>query len=54
MNFEYCALICGGIGPDVWDIEIIIKAANFMEAAGLAQGKADEMGGQIVELQQVE
>lgn len=52
--FEYWALICGGIGPDNWDKEIIFTAENFMDAAELAQGRADEMGGQIVQLQQVE
>lgn len=52
MNFYYLALIVGGVGPDVWDKEEDISAADFMDAAGQAQAKADELGGQVVMLEQ--
>jgi hypothetical protein len=52
MNFDYLALIVGGNGPDVWDKEANISAADFMDAAGQAQAKADEWGGQVVMLEQ--
>ena len=52
MNFDFLALIVGGIGPDVWDKEANISAADFMDAAGQAQAKADEWGGQVVMLEQ--
>jgi len=52
MSFDYLALIVGGIGPDVWDKEESINAADFMDAAGQAQAKADEWGGQVVMLEQ--
>jgi hypothetical protein len=52
MNFDYLALIVGGIGPDVWDREVNISGADFMDAAGQAQAKADEWGGQVVMLEQ--
>lgn len=52
MNFDYLVLIIGGIGPDVWDKEENISAADFMDAAGQAQAKADEWGGQVVMLEQ--
>ena len=52
MNSDYLALIVGGIGPDVWDKEVNIDAADFMDAAEQAQAKADEWGGQVVMLEQ--
>ncbi len=52
MSFDYLALIVGGEGPDVWDKEESINAADFMDAAGQAQAKADEWGGQVVMLEQ--
>lgn len=52
MGLEYCAMIVGGIGPDVWDKEIVFTAADFMDAAGQAQAKADEWYGQVVSLNQ--
>lgn len=52
MNFNYLALIVGGVGPDVWEKEENISAADFMDAAGQAQAKADELGGQVVMLEQ--
>jgi len=52
MNFDYVALIVGAIGPDVWEKEADINAANFVDAAEQAQAKADEWGGQVVLLEQ--
>ncbi len=52
MSFDYMALIVGGIGPDVWDKEVHISAANFMDAAAQAQARADERCGQVVILEQ--
>ena len=54
MRFIYCAMICGGLGPDVWDKEIIFESDNFLTAAEFAQGVADEMRGQVVSLEQSE
>jgi hypothetical protein len=53
MSFDFHALIIGGIGPDVWDKEIVFTAADFMDAAGIAQSKADELYGQVASLEQV-
>ena len=47
-------MICGGLGPDVWDKEIIFESDNFLTAAEFAQGVADEMRGQVVSLEQSE
>ena len=52
MNYNYLALIQGGIGPDVWDKELKISAADFRDAASQAAAKAEELGGQVVELNQ--
>lgn len=37
MAFEYCAMIVGGLGPDVWDKEVLFTAADFMGAARAKQ-----------------
>lgn len=50
MNDNYLALIQGGLGPDVWDKELKIFAADFCDAAIQAAAKAEELGGQVVEL----
>ena len=52
MNFDFLAFIIGGIGPDVWEKEVNINAADFMDAAEQAQAKADEWGGQVIILEQ--
>lgn len=52
MSLDYLALIVGGVGPDVWDREVGISAADFMDAAGQAQAQADEWGGQVVMIEQ--
>ena len=52
MNYNYLALIQGGIGPDVWNKELKISAADFRDAASQAAAKAEELGGQVVELNQ--
>ena len=51
MSFDYLALIVGGNGHDVWDKEESINAEDFLDAAGWAQAKADELGGQVVMLE---
>ena len=48
MNYNYLALIQGGIGPDVWDKELQISAVDFMDAAKQAHGEAEELGGHVV------
>lgn len=48
---KWWALIQGGIGPDVWDKEVEFSAADFMDAAGQANGKAEEYGGHVVWLE---
>lgn len=53
MSFDYLVRIVGGIGPDVWDNEVILIAADFEDAAGQAQARANELCGQVVLLEQV-
>ena len=52
MNYNYLALIQGGIGPDVWDKEMQISGVDFRDAANQATARAEELGGQVVELNQ--
>lgn len=52
MKYNYLALIQGGLGPDVWDRELKISAADFRDAASQATAQAEELGGQVVELSQ--
>ena len=47
---KYLVVMQGGEGPDVWDKEKIVDAANFCDAAGMADGLAAERGGHVVEL----
>jgi hypothetical protein len=54
MNYNYLALIQGGIGPDVWDKELLISAVDFRDAANQAIAKAEELGGCVVSLEQNE
>lgn len=49
---QFLATIQGGDGPDVWDKECFIDAADFMDAAGLAAAKADEFCGQVTRIDQ--
>lgn len=52
IEYNYLALIQGGIGPDVWDKEMQISAVDFCDAANQATARAEELGGQVVELNQ--
>lgn len=52
MSIRYLAIIQGGIGPDVWDREVKISAADFLDAANQANAKAEELGGQVIILEQ--
>lgn len=52
MGFRYFILIQGGLGPDVWDRELIISAADFRDACSQACVKAEELGGQVVLVEQ--
>lgn len=45
---KYLAFIVGGIGPDVWDKEVAVDGADFRDAALLANGQAEEMGGRVL------
>lgn len=49
---QFLAQIQGGIGPDVWDKEVFIDAADFSDAAQQASAKADDIGGQVTLLEQ--
>lgn len=49
---QFLAQIQGGIGPDVWDKECFIDAADFADAAQQASAKADDLGGQVTLLEQ--
>ena len=48
---KYLALIAGGLGPDVWDREVNITAADFRDASEQAIALADEQGGEVVSLE---
>jgi hypothetical protein len=50
--FNYLAILQGGEGPDVWDREFKISAADFRDAAGQAASRAETLGGQVVSLEQ--
>lgn len=49
---EFFARLQGGEGPDVWDKELFIDAADFIDAAGQANARAEELRGQVTELSQ--
>lgn len=49
---QFMAQIQGGIGPDVWDWEVFIDGADFMDAASIAAVKANYFGGQVTLLEQ--
>jgi hypothetical protein len=53
MSDNYYTMIQGGEGPDVWDREVAISAADFSDAFGQASAKAEELGGQVVSLEQL-
>lgn len=48
---KFLALIIGGLGPDVWDKEKEIDAADFQDAARQAQGIAEDLRGQVFSLE---
>ena len=50
--YAYTICYVGGLGPNVWDKEISIEAENIIDAAKVAQGIADEVGGWVVSVQQ--
>lgn len=52
MGYQYSVLIQGGIGEDVWDKELTISAVDFMDAAKQAVGKAEDLGGHVVMVEQ--
>ena len=49
---KYLGMIAGGLGPDVWDRELNIEAADWNDANQQAVAQADEQGGQVVSLDQ--
>jgi hypothetical protein len=49
---QYFAQIQGGTGPDVWDKERFIDAADFADAARTATSVAAALGGQVTLLEQ--
>lgn len=52
IRLQFLAQMQGGIGPDVWDKECFIDAADFIDAAEQANYKAGEFGGQVTLLEQ--
>ena len=52
MNFKFYALIQGGEGPDVWDKEMEIDAADISDALSQAKARAEDTGGQVMEIAQ--
>lgn len=54
LGFEYLAFIGGGDGQDVWDRECRISAEDIVDATGQAQGKAEEIGGWVYSVVQIE
>lgn len=50
--YDYVALIEGGIGPDVWDKELTCAADNILDAARYFHGKAEEIGGAVISIEQ--
>lgn len=52
MGYNYHILIQGGLGPDVWDRESKISAVDFRDACGQACAEAEELGGQVVLVEQ--
>lgn len=51
MTYNYLAIIQGGLGPDVWDMELPLSAVDFMDATKQAIGYAEEHGGHVVMLE---
>lgn len=49
---QFLAQIQGGVGPDVWDKEVFIEAADFIDAACQASNKAELLDGQVTLLEQ--
>ncbi len=52
MKFEYLVSFGGGIGPNVWDNEIVIEADNIREALEKSEPKVNEAGGWIYAIEQ--
>lgn len=53
MKLKYLALVCGGIGPDVWDSEFEVEAENMLEAVKLIY-KDKPHDSDIIEIEQVD
>lgn len=53
-GYRYVGLICGGRGPDVWDGEIEIRAENLISAAAVMHARAQQDGGDLVSVEQVD
>lgn len=51
-HMKYIAMIAGGLGPDVWDREIEIEAADFKDASEQAIAHAKGSGGEVTCLEQ--
>lgn len=54
MKYNYEAVIAGGIGPDVWDKEIMISAVDFRDAANQAIAAAESAGGVVILVEQAD
>lgn len=52
MTFKFYALVQGGIGPDVWDNHVEIDAPDIKDALAQATARAEEAGGQVMEISQ--
>lgn len=49
---KYLVFIFGGEGPDVWDQEYTLDAADFSDACSQAHAKAEHIGGMVGSIQQ--
>jgi hypothetical protein len=48
---DYDVTIQGGDGPDMWDKEVTVSAADFLDAARMATAQAEYHGGYVTALQ---
>ena len=51
---KFTAVIAGGEGPDVWDEELTIDSSDILDACKRAQGIADDKGGFLFSIEQID
>lgn len=52
IKFEYLAVVASGIGPDVWDTEVMVHAKNIKEAIEIIE--SIERDAYIISIEQVD